>query len=391
MSGVLVHEWIATHGGSENVFDRFVDAFPDADIRCLWNDTRGDRYPGRRIQESWLASTPLRNHKAIAVPFMLNAWRNLPNAEYDWALISSHLFAHHASFRGAAPDFRKIVYVHTPARYIWTPELDARGNNGIARLLAPALKSVDYKRAKESTTILANSEYVRSRVMRFWDCEAKVIHPPVDVGFIQSVANWRDRLDAKEEGAFEALPEGYVLGASRFVRYKRLDLVIAAAERARLPVVIAGSGRLEAELRAQAALATVPVHFVIEPSNAMLYALYQHASVFVFPPVEDFGIMPVEAIALGTPVVVNATGGAKESAELTGGGAVFLVADAAHIADAIKDAGGLGGPKTAVRTMEFSHANFARKIVSAVDPSFSTPKITSSSRLFDTSVDRNDQ
>src|SRR5690606_36447909 len=113
----------------------------------------------------------------------------------------------------------------------------------------------------------------------------------------------------------EELPDAFVLGASRFIRYKRLDLVISAAEKAGLPAVIAGRGPEEQHLRAVAAAARVPVHIVVSPSDEMLYALMQLAAVFVFPAIEDFGIVPVEAQAAGTPVVTGPFGGQVETFE----------------------------------------------------------------------------
>ena len=105
-----------------------------------------------------------------------------------------------------------------------------------------------------------------------------------------------------------------------------------------LPVVLAGAGPQRAELAALAEAATVPVTIVDRPSDALLFALLQRASLFVFAPVEDFGIMPVEAMALGTPVLVNARGGARESVEALDGGAVFEATDAAELGRAAERA-----------------------------------------------------
>ncbi|WNY33457.1 hypothetical protein Q9Q99_15595 [Curtobacterium flaccumfaciens] len=114
-------------GGAERVLDAMADEYPDADLFGLWNDAPG-RYPGRRVIESALAPTPLRGRKALAVPFLPALWshglRDL--GLYDWALVSSHLFAHQARVPGVDPE-RQFTYVHTPARYLWNPELDARG------------------------------------------------------------------------------------------------------------------------------------------------------------------------------------------------------------------------------------------------------------------------
>jgi glycosyltransferase involved in cell wall biosynthesis len=312
MPGVLVHEWIAQSGGSENVLEAMSHLYPDADVVCLWNDSTG-RFPPGRVHESWLARTPLRKSKALALPLMPATWRRLVNRDYDWALISSHLFAHHARFVGQPADFRRFVYVHTPARYIWNPELDERGRSAPARAVSSMLRPLDRRRAGEPAEYVANSEFVRDRIKVAWGIDAGVIYPPVDVEQIQSVADWRTRLSDDETAQLAALPASFVLGASRFIPYKRLDLVIKTGEAAGLPVVLAGQGPELGALQAAAEQASVPVHFVHAPSWALLFALYQQALLFVFPAVEDFGIMPVEAMAAGAPVLAQAVGGTAES------------------------------------------------------------------------------
>jgi len=312
MAGVIVHEWIAQAGGSENVVQAMSDIYPDAEIVCLWNDSTG-RFPPERVRESWLARSPLRRSKAVALPFMPLTWRKQRNLDYDWALISSHLFAHHVRFNPQPDGFRRYVYVHTPARYIWAPHLDGRGAGPAARTLAAALRPLDRRRAQQPALYAANSEFVRQRIGDAWGVDSHVIYPPVEVTEIQRVSDWRDELTSAEATILEALPHDYVLGASRFVSYKRLDLVIKVGEAADLPVVLAGRGPEEASLRAAAEAASVPVHFVDHPSSALLYALYQQAGVFVFPAIEDFGIMPVEAMAAGAAVLAQAVGGTAES------------------------------------------------------------------------------
>ncbi len=143
---------------------------------------------------------------------------------------------------------------------------------------------------------------MRRRIATAWGVEARVIFPPVEVTEIQRVHNWAARLTGEDSEIFAGLPQGYVLGASRFIPYKRLDLVIRAGEAADRPVVLAGRGPELGRLRCAAAAARVPVTFVDRPSAALLRALYQQAAVFVFPAIEDFGIMPVEAMAAGAPV-----------------------------------------------------------------------------------------
>jgi glycosyltransferase involved in cell wall biosynthesis len=363
--GVLVHEWIAQAGGSENVFQAMNGIYPDADLVCLWNDSTG-RFDVDRLRETWLARTPLRRSKAAALPLMPIAWRRLAYNDYAWALISSHLFAHHAHFVGQPPGFRRYVYVHTPARYIWSPELDGRGNSLAIRMMAAALKPLDRHRAQEGASFAANSQFVRQRIKAAWGVDSRVIFPPVEVEALQSVADWRTKLSEPERLQVDELPEGFFLGASRFIPYKRLDLVIAAGEAAGRPVVLAGRGPELENLRMTATSATVPVHFVVSPSGPMLWALYQQAALYVFPAIEDFGIMPVEAMALGTPVLAQALGGTAESVRSEATGALITFRSRDEMAEGAAVALGAEADSCLARADHFSRRRFQERITTWV-------------------------
>lgn len=321
VTGLIAHEWVAQAGGSENVVEQFLAAFPGADLQVLWSDDP-NRFAARTY-ETWLARTPLRRYKAMSLPFMPQTWRSVKaQGDYEWILASSHLFAHHVRPRGLRALVPKYSYVHTPARYIWEPELDPRGASRMVRAAGKFFKPLDKKRAHESDKMAANSRFTRERIRRVWGRDADVIYPPVDTERIISGGDWRNHLTGAELSELESLPSEFVLGASRFVSYKRLDLVIKVGEALGVPVVLAGAGSGYEALRAKASDVKVPVAFVVGPSDAMLYALYQRASVFMFPTIEDFGIMPVEAMAAGTAVAVAPVGGAAESARLLDGGSV---------------------------------------------------------------------
>ena len=313
MAGLIVHEWIEKRGGAERVLDKMVEQFPDSDIACLWDDDP-NRFLNNRVFESWMARTPLRRAKALALPLMSATWRSWrATRDYEWVLASSYVFAHHARFATKLGNPKKFVYVHTPARYIWAPELDPRGNSKLARAVSPTLKAIDRIAARDNSLLAANSEFVKERILLSWDRDARVIYPPVDVKIIQKVKNWGERLNSVEHDLLDSLPAIFLLGASRFVAYKGLDVVIAAGESVDLPVVIAGSGPLEDFLKGRALEAKIPVTIINSPSDNLLYALYQRALAYVFPSIEDFGIMPVEAMAAGCPVLVNAVGGTSET------------------------------------------------------------------------------
>ncbi|MCI0139975.1 glycosyltransferase [Arthrobacter bambusae] len=368
MQGVLVHEWIDVNGGSEKVLDAMAEAFPDTDIHCLWNDAP-QRFPVRRVNETWLSRTPLRRHKALALPLMLFTWRRLRSqSELDWMLVSSHLFAHHAFFPRNVGSPRKFVYVHTPARYIWVPDLDARGHHPLARIISPVLKAIDRRRANDrEVEFAANSHFVKERIAAAWGREAPVIYPPVDVMDIQSVPDWRTSLTHDERALVDRLPKDFVLGASRFIPYKKLDLVIKAADLAGVPAVIAGLGPCEEELRALAAKAQVQVEFVISPSTNLLYALYQMSCAFIFPPIEDFGIMPVEAMAAGAPVIANSQGGAAETVVHGVTGLLLSRLTPESIAEAIGQIHEIDREAVRSRARAFSRERFLEEIRAWVD------------------------
>lgn len=361
MTGLIVHEWLARSGGSEKVVDQMLEAFPGSDLRVLWDDSHAPR--PAVAQESWLARTPLRHHKALALPFMLPTWRRMTSARrYEWMLTSSHLFAHHARLTGENADVPKLAYVHTPARYVWAPEQDPRGASAPVRAVAPMLKALDRRRAQELVAVAANSAFIAHRIATTWEREAVVIHPPVDVSRILSQSDWSAELGLREAAELMALPQDFLLGVSRFIPYKRLDLVIEVGERVGMPVVIAGRGPEEAALRAQAASARVPVHFVVSPSDELLYALYQRADVLVFPAVEDFGIVPVEAQAAGTPVVTGPTGGQTEALTPRVSGIVAESTDIDDLAHAVRAARELPAFDPQAVTNRFSNAEFAHAI-----------------------------
>ncbi|MGN6127428.1 MAG: glycosyltransferase [Humibacter sp.] len=333
MTGVIVHEWMESVGGGERVVDALAEAFPDAPIVCPWDDV-DDRYGAGRVSESWLARTPLRNHKAASMPFLLEWWRRLPPVpDAEWLLCCTHLFAHHARMRRPERDVPKFVYTYSPARYIWEPDIDQRGAGALARAIAQPLRSIDRRRAQEPVKIAANSRFIAERIERSWDRESTVIYPPVDLSVFPGSD---DELTPEELATLDALPSGFLLGASRFVPYKRLDLAIEAGIAADLPVVIAGDGPERERLTAIAAEHPGRVTFVARPSNALLRALYRRASVFFFGPIEDFGIMPVEAMAAGTPVVGNAIGGASETVLDGVSGALFTSTDPAELRRAVE-------------------------------------------------------
>jgi len=363
MAGILVHDWLEAHGGAEKVMEEIAGLYPDAPISTLWNDDP-QRFLTERTSESWIARTPLRKHKGLALPLMPPTWRHRGRSDADFILCASHLFAHHARFSGPARDVPKYVYTYTPARYIWEPELDERGNSAMARAASVPLRRLDAARAQEAHSIAAISEYVRERIQRTWDRDSIVVYPPVDVeGYTNGSV---DDLTGEELAILESLPQGFLLGASRFIPYKRLDLVVKLGVAARRPVVLAGNGPSLPALRALSAEHPGAVWFVDRPSQPLLRELYRRAMAFVFPPIEDFGIMPVEAMATGTPVIARNLGGASET--VVHGKTGFLVSDftGAEAVDAVNRLGEISPDECRARAVVFDRSRFHRELTAWV-------------------------
>lgn len=355
--GLIVHEWLELHGGAERVVGALLDAFPEAGLACLWSDL--DTFHGRKVNESILGHIPGSPNKALLTPLMPLVWRTFPRVSVDWMIVSSHAFAHQVPSRGA----RKYVYVHSPARYLWAPEHDPRGAGRLARAGATILRPQDRRAARrDDSQLIANSAFIAERIEKAWHREARVIYPPVDVRALQSTQTWSGKLTPAEMSVLEQLPSSYVMGASRLVQYKALDGVLATGEALGLPVVIAGAGPDETRLRTLAASSSVPVTFLGAVSDALLYAAIQGASIFAFPPVEDFGILPVEAMALGTPVLVNPLGGAAESLAITGFGATADFGDRDAIVVAAASACAADRELGKAAAMHFDRGNFMSSV-----------------------------
>jgi glycosyltransferase involved in cell wall biosynthesis len=273
---------------------------PHADVYALTADRAAGFEIDAQIRTTVLQRIPLlREKRNLSLPVMPLAWRCLRTKPYATVITSSHAYSRYLPAARAAAH---LSYVYTPLRYAWLPEVDGRG---ATPLMAPAravLRALDKRSVRHVDHFAAISNVVRERIEEFYDREAQVVFPPVDTEYFAAAT------DADAGGR-----EPFVLGVSRWIDYKRLDLVIDAASRVGLPAVIAGHGPGEAELRAVAQRARVPVTFEHRPSDERLRDLYRTAAVLVFPAEEDFGIVPVEAQAAGTPVVALARGGSLDT------------------------------------------------------------------------------
>jgi len=305
----LVHEWLTTWGGSELVLRELAALFPNAPLyAAVWAPEAPVReaFAGREVRTTFLDRLPgVRRYYRWTLPLMPGAYRALDLSGYEVVISSSTAFAKAV---GTGPEALHLCYCHTPPRYLWgrswgrgegggRPVADAyaRGLSGTAlRLLGPSLRRADLRAARGVDRFMANSEEVRGRIRRVYGRNAGVVHPPV--------AAERFRVGGGEGG--------YYLAGGRMVAYKALDVAVEAANRARFPLRVFGDGPERRRLEARAG---PTVELVGRVSDRELAELLAGCRAFLFPGVEDFGILPVEAQAAGRPVVARDAGGARET------------------------------------------------------------------------------
>lgn len=365
MSGLIVSDWIEKTGGAENVLRNMCEVFPDARIFTLWNDSDDNQIGNQKIEESWLSKSPLRKSKALALPFMSTTWRNIKVSETEWILSSSHLFSHHAAKRAGDSRIPKLSYVHTPARYIWEPDLDSRfPKNFLTERALDQLRLTDRKMASKSDAVAANSQYIARRIQTTWGIEkVEVIYPPVDLSFYRNYSFHMTNAELQHlEHLAKSLPESFLLAASRLVPYKRIDTAIELASKMRIPLVVVGEGPDLQRLKYLAASSSSPVFFLGRTTSQELARLYELAVAYLALGEEDFGIMAVEAIAAGGKVVANVTGGFGET-----------VIDSITGASCNPD--DLGDVQSAVERVSTSQFPDAQSFIDKFDPSVFKTKL----------------
>ena len=322
-SVALCHEWLGARHGSEKTFEAMAGALPGADLYALtWNRAAGLEFGGRQVSTTLLDRIgPLRGRRMLQLPLMPPAWRYASRRRYDVAVTSSHACA-----KGFWPGRAALhlCYCYTPMRYLWLSDVDVRRRASAAT--APVerwLKSWDLGSVRWVDEFAAISHAVRRRIDDVYGRPARVIHPPVDT----------DHFTLGDGRA-----GGFALAVSRMVPYKRLDVAIRACHRVGHPLVVAGAGPAEGDLRALVATLGADARFVIAPDDAQLRQLSRDADVVVFPPEEDFGIVPVEAQACGTPVVALGRGGTLDTVVDGTTGVLVADQDVGTVADGVEAA-----------------------------------------------------
>jgi glycosyltransferase involved in cell wall biosynthesis len=296
----IVHYWLVSYRGGEKVVESLSKIYPDADIFTHVYDpaTMPEQISRHRVQTTFIDRLPGgRKWYQSYLPLMPLALSKLDLSCYD-LIISSE--------SGPAKGVRKpphalhICYCHTPMRYLWDmadyyfKEASFIKKIGM-KFFLPALRKWDVWSAGQVDFFVANSRFVAERINRIYGREATVIYPPVNVDRFMRLAN---------------NPQGYYLYFGQLTAYKRADVAVEAFNLSGRKLKIAGTGEERKKLEA---MASGNIEFLGRVSDDELDDLYAGAEALVFPGIEDFGIVPVEAQAAGCPVIALAEGGALET------------------------------------------------------------------------------
>lgn len=324
MKIALVHDYLVQYGGAERVLEAFTELYPYAPIYTLIYDKEAMHgvFEGKRIYTSFLQRMPFsRKRHRFFPPLMPIAIEQFDFSKYDIVLSDSSSYAKGIITR---PETLHVSYVHTPMRYAWDDCQKYTQDFGLPRLvkrLVPLFMSPirlwDKASADRVDRYIANSQFVAKRIAKYYRKEVAVIHPPVNVGRF-FVAKPEDRKD-------------YYLMVGRLIAYKRHDIAIEAFNRLKLPLKIIGRGPEFDRLKK---LAGPTIEFLGRVPEEELPKYYAECRAFVFPQEEDFGIVAIEAMAAGRPLIAYRGGDIVEHLEEGKMGEFFDI----QTADAIETA-----------------------------------------------------
>ena len=306
MKIAIVHDWLYTYAGAEKVLEQIINCFPEADLFSLIDflpaSERGF-IQNKVVKTSFIQKLPFAKTKHRQyLPLMPLAIEQLDVSSYDLIISSSHAVA-----KGilTGPNQLHICYCHSPIRYAWDMQhqylreagLERGLKSWLTRYILHKIRLWDYRTANGVDYFVANSQFIAKRIYKVYRREAEVIYPNVDTDKFTPSTDKQD----------------FYLTASRMVPYKKIALIAEAF--ALMPdkkLKIVGTGPDYKKIQ-QLAMSCPNIELLGFVADEQLRLLMQQAKAFVFAAEEDFGIVPVEAQACGTPVIAYARGGALET------------------------------------------------------------------------------
>lgn len=357
MRVAIVHYWLVHMRGGEKVVEALCELFPDADLytHAYEPDAMSQTIRRHRVQTTAIGRLPgVTRHYEKYLPLMPFALEALDLDDYDLVISSE---SGPAKGVRAAPGALHVCYCHTPMRYVWDMYEEYRATAGpVTRaampLLVRLLRRWDRRTASRVNHFVANSQNVRNRIRCHWGRDAEVIHPPVDTGRFAPAASVDD----------------FYLLAGALVAYKRPDLAVEAFNRMGKPLVVIGGGK---ELERLRRMAGPTITCMGRQPDEVLADHYARCRALVFPGVEDFGIVPVEAMASGRPVIALGQGGALETVREGVSGLFFRQQTVEALIDAVRrfeaDEHTFSTERIVEHARRFDRSLFKRRMGAAID------------------------
>ena len=368
MKVALVHDFLLEYGGAERVLEAMHEMWPEAPVYTAFLDreklgSHWKRLNGWDIRTSWGQKVP--GLRALVSPLRLLApvyFESFDLSGYDVVISSSNMYQAKAVI--TRPETLHICYCHTPPRslYGYTTKTDWRRHwwsRWYGEVVNFKMRQVDWLAAQRPDVIVANSQETQARIRKFWRREAVVIYPPIDLPKTK-----RYTLDANS----------YYLYVGKLARSKRVDLAIKACNELKLPLKIAGGGTGESYLRS---IAGETIEFLGSVDDEKLAELYWGCRAVLFPAEdEDFGIVPVEAMGYGKPVIAHNSGGVRETVVDGKTGILFDELSVAGLVKAIKKLQATSYKSQDIRKQaeKFSKDRFKKEMKERVEKEFSKLK-----------------
>lgn len=382
MKVALVHDYLFDYGGAERVLEALHELYPDAPLYTSFVDKEKlgihwKKFQDWNIHESWLTKIPF--YKKLFSPlrlFALSYFEQFDLSEYDVVISSSNAyFAKGVITKSWTPH---ICYCHTPPRalYGYSAMTDWK-KNPLMRVagnwINSQIRDKDYLAAQRVDQFIANSKEVHARIKKFYGRDSVIIYPPVDVpeklskdlvnsGYSHSAKNSRSNMTDLKSVSVMSTTESYYLFVSRLSFSKHPELAVEVCTKLNLPLKVVGQGKMMSKIQN---IAGPTIEFCGAVSDEELYKLYQGAKALLYPVEdEDFGIVPVEAMGYGLPVIAHRSGGPKETIIDGKTGIFFEHLNVSELEQAIKRNDSINWDKTAIHqhALTFRKERFQKEI-----------------------------
>jgi glycosyltransferase involved in cell wall biosynthesis len=346
MKIALVHDYLTQKGGAERVFELLCEHFPDADLfTSLYAPEHTIDLGDRPVNTTYLQNLPGASHYfRFLAPFYYRAFRALDLTEYDLIISSSTSFAKAVRKRD---DAKHICFCHNVTRFLWDTKTYLSGFSGLERFtplidrLFEGMRQIDKRYAIEPDLYIANSSTVANRIRDCYGKDAIVINYPID----------------NKQFIFSEQKDTYSLVSSRMLSYKKIDVTIQAFNELGLPLKIIGDGPERDRLRQLAGPTIEFLGYVSDDERGQLMA---QAKYVIVAALEDYGLVPVEANASGTPVISFGEGGVLDTQIPGKTGLFFNPQTAEALVQTLKEAESIAWDPVQIRNHALS--NFSQKV-----------------------------